>query len=183
MQQFSTTIETRAKMQRATPTVSGMQRARMPRRGSSLLFRLFNRGETRTGLEAVAEKKRFACCEEACAENRQNIRRIIRRNNRRRSSGHCREKPRNCWNFIGCTRVSFFVATKCVLRRREFFGARLVRSVDWKPSIVRASVHTRRASADGPEGILLPVGEGHEARACHLRRPSLSPTSDRWSRG
>jgi hypothetical protein len=67
---FSTVSETRTKMQRATPTVSGMQRARMPRRSSRLLFRLFNRREIRMGLEAVAEKKRFACSGKSCANNR-----------------------------------------------------------------------------------------------------------------
>jgi hypothetical protein len=67
---FSTTIETRTKTRRATPSVSGMQRARMPRRGSPVLFRLFNRGEIRTGLEAVAEKKRFACSGKSCADSR-----------------------------------------------------------------------------------------------------------------
>jgi hypothetical protein len=70
MHYFSATIETRAKMRRATPTVSGMQRAGMPRRSSPVLFRLFSRGEIRTGLEAVAEKKRFACSGKSCADSR-----------------------------------------------------------------------------------------------------------------
>jgi hypothetical protein len=38
LRDFSTTIETCAKMRRATLTVSGMQRARTPRRDSVLLF-------------------------------------------------------------------------------------------------------------------------------------------------
>jgi hypothetical protein len=70
MHNFSTRIATPTKMPRATPTVSGTQRARGLRGHSPLLFRLFNRGESRSGLEAVAEKKRAACSGKSCADNR-----------------------------------------------------------------------------------------------------------------
>ena len=142
MHHFSMTIETRTKTRRATPTVSGMQRARMPRRSSPVLFRLFNRGELRTGLEAVAEKKRFACSRKSCADNRRRTGEItdgLSGGNTGKDQAAIIAGSRAITEILWAARVSFFVATKCVLRRRDFFGARLMRNVEWQPSFAKAS--------------------------------------------
>jgi hypothetical protein len=129
MDRFSRTIETSAKMRRATPTVSGMQRARRPRGNSPLLFRLFNRGDCQAGNEAVAEKKRFACSEKTCANNRREQAKYQADYQAKLQVGirrlYC-GTPRNRCNFVGCACANFFAAMKMrfgtARENRSIFG-------------------------------------------------------------
>ena len=115
MHHFSRTLETHTQMPRATPTVSRMQRARRPRGNSPVLFRLFNRRECRAGNEAVAKKKRFACSEKTCANNRREQAKYQADYQAKLQVGirrlYC-GTPRNRWNFVGCACANFFAAMK-----------------------------------------------------------------------
>ena len=199
MRDFSTTTETCTKMRRATPTVSGMQRARMSHRDPVLLFSCLTGAKVERESSLLRKRNASPVPEnhvqitgEEQAKYQADYQAKIQADNRRLY----REKPRNRWNFSGCARAVFFLSAKIPFERREkFFGLRLL-SLCWvacqPKDDVRAFTSPPSPRLPPARGALRRTGrrascfawaKSCEACACHLRRPSLSPTSDRWSSG